>query len=431
MAAKDLNIIAKKFPEYMDKVRGNYKRNFLLLAFDTAFFTFSTSLLSHDTVLPGFLSYLTDNPIIIGLIPAIFNLGFFLPQIISSFLTQNTPRRKGYILLIAIAERVGILLIAATAQLTDFLPSAVSVAFFLLSFTIYSGTFGLIMPAYSDFISKAIYKNRGIYYGVNQALGGAIGFAASLVTTRILDINGFPFNYRMLFWISFGTSFISPFLIANLKEVQFPIQPAKKTVRDFFRHIIGIIKSNKNLRFYVFARQLIGLAAMGFSFYAVYALKRYNLAASILGVYTMIIIISQSLSGILWGYIGDKFGYKIPLVISTILIFIQGLIAVFIDHPASIMVISGTIGIVYSAMYICHANIIFELAPPEETSLFIGLSNSLIAPVIGTAPILAGVIIERLGYSQLFFAISVSAIFAFYVSVFGFKEPRDIENRPA
>ena len=431
MAARDLNIIAKKFPEYMDKVKGNYKRNFLLLAFDTAFFTFSTSLLSQDTVLPGFLSYLTDNPIIIGLIPAIFNLGFFLPQIISSFLTQNTPRRKGYILFIAIAERVGILLIAATAQLTDILPSFFTVAFFLFSFTIYSGTFGLIMPAYSDFISKAIYKNRGLYYGVNQALGGVIGFAASLVTTRILDLNGFPFNYRLLFWISFATSFISPFLIANLKEVEFPIQPVKKTVRAFLRHIAGIIKENKNLRHYVVARQLIGLAAMGFSFYAVYALKRYSLSASVLGVYTMIIIISQSLSGVLWGYIGDKFGYKIPMVISTILIFIQGLIAIFIDHPVSIMVITATIGIVYSAMYICHANIIFELAPPEETSLFIGLSNSLIAPIIGTAPILAGAIIERLGYTQLFIAISISAIFAFFVSVFSFKEPRDIEIQSA
>jgi len=431
MAARDLNIIEKKFPEYMQKVKKNYKRNFLLLAFDTAFFTFSTSLLSQDTVLPGFLSQLTDNPVLIGLIPAIFNLGFFLPQIIASFITQNMPRRKGYILFIAIAERVGILMIAATAQATGMLSPAVTVPFFLISFTIYSGTFGLIMPAYSDYISKAIYKNRGIYYGVNQALGGIIGFAASLVTTRILDLNGFPFNYRLLFWISFAASFVSPILIANLKEVQFPVQPQKKTVREFLRHILGIIKVNRNLRLYVFARQLIGLAAMGFSFYAVYSLKTYGLSASILGVYTMIIIISQSLSGILWGYIGDKFGYKIPMVISTILILIQGLIALFVNHPVSIMIISATIGFVYSAMYICHANIIFEIAPPEETSLFIGLSNSLIAPIIGTAPILAGAIIEGLGYPQLFIAVAVSAVFAFVVSVFGFKEPRDIETRSA
>ena len=428
MAAKDLELIAQKFPEYMEKVKGNYRRNFLLLAFDTAFFTFSTSLLSQDTVLPGFLSYLTDNPVIIGLIPAIFNLGFFLPQIISSFLMQRTPKRKGYILFIAIMERVGILMIAATAQVTGLLSTAFTVPFFLIAFTVYCSTFGLIMPAYSDFISKAIYKDRGVYYGVNQALGGMIGFIASLVTTRVLDLNGFPLNYRTLFWISFAASFISPILIANLKEVEFPVQPEKKSVRIFTRHIIDILKQNRNVRHYIFARQLIGLAAMGFSFYSVYALKSYSLPASTLGIYTMIIIISQSLSGVLWGYIGDKFGYKVPMVTSTILIIIQGMIALFIQHPIGIMIISGTIGFVYSAMYICHPNLIFEIAPPEETSLFIGLSNSLIAPIIGTAPILAGAIVDQFGYNQLFFAVIIAAIAAFAVSQFAFKEPRVVEQ---
>ena len=107
MAANELKAIAQRFPDYAKRVEKYYKRNFLLLAFDTAFFTFSTSLLSQDTVLPGFLNHLTDNSVLIGLIPAIFNLGFFLPQIIASFITQNIPGRKKYILSIAIAERIG------------------------------------------------------------------------------------------------------------------------------------------------------------------------------------------------------------------------------------------------------------------------------------------------------------------------------------
>jgi len=427
MAAKSLESIAKKYPEYMERVEKYFKRNFLLLAFDTAFFTFSTSLLAQDTVLPGFLSHLTDNPVLIGLIPAIFNLGFFLPQIISSFITQNTPKRKNYILWIAIAERIGILLIAGTAQLTGILSNSFTILFFLISFTVYTSTFGLIMPAYSDFISKAIYKNRGTYYGVNQALSGIIGFVASLVTTRILRTNDFPLNYRLLFWVSFATSFISPILIANFKETDFPIQPIKKNVRTFTRHVIEILKSNHNLRKYIYARQLIGLAAMGFSFFSVYALKLYNLPASTLGVYTMIIITAQSISGIIWGYIGDKYGYKVLMVVSAILIIVQGIIALTVHHPVGILIISGIIGIVYSAMYICHPNLIFEIAPPEETGLFIGLSNTLIAPIIGTAPILAGAIVDHLGYTHLFFMISAVAVTAFYTSTFIFQEPGNIK----
>jgi MFS family permease len=426
MATQDIASIRKKFPEYMQKVGKNYKRNFILLAFDTAFFTFSTSLLSQDTVLPAFLSSLTENPILIGLIPALFNLGFFLPQILSAFIIRNTPKRKKYILFIATAERIGILLIAASAQITGVLPDKFVIPFFLLSFTIYTSSFGLIMPAYSDFISKAIYKKRGFYYGVNQILGGVVGFAASLAATRILKTGTFPFNYRLLFWISFAASFISPFIIANFKEAEFPIQPQKKDVRTYTKHIIEIIKNNKNLRNYVFARQLIGLAAMGFSFFAIYSIKSYNLPLSTLGIYTTIIITSQSLSGVLWGYIGDKFGYKRVMVLGSIIILAQSIIALTIHSPLGMLIISVTIGCVYSAMFICHPNLIFEIAPPEETSLFIGLSNSLIAPIIGTAPILAGAIVDNLGYTQLFIAVSVSAVAAFIVAQFVFVEPRKV-----
>ncbi len=430
MATQDIKSISERFPKYMGEVEKNYRRNLLLLIFDSSFFTFSTALLSQDTVIPAFLSYLTDNPILIGLIPAIFNLGFFLPQIISSFITHNSPKRMNYILFIAIMERVGILLIALVAQVTNVVSNQLVVAFFLLSFSLYCSAFGFIMPAYSDYISKAIYKQRGIFYGLNQALRGVIGFIASLVTMRILAHNDFPSNFRTLFWVSFSASFISPILIANLKEVPFPIQPARKSVRTFSKHILRVIRGNSNLRSYIYARQLIGLAAMGFSFLSLYAIKTYDLPASVFGTYTMIIIIAQSLSGVLWGMIGDRYGYKILLIWSTVLLFIQGLISLFLHHPISGWINSAIIGIVYSAINIGHPNLIFEISPPEETSLFIGLSNSLIAPIIGTAPILAGVIVDFMGYKQLFVAICVASIAAFFLSTFKFREPRDFDTGP-
>ena len=110
---------------------------------------------------------------------------------------------------------------------------------------------GLIMPAYSDFVSKAIYKKRGLFYGINQALGGVIGFVASLVATRILASRDFPENFRAIFWVSFAFSFISPIIISNLKEIEFPIQPKKKNVSEFIKNIPVIIRRNPNLRKYV------------------------------------------------------------------------------------------------------------------------------------------------------------------------------------
>lgn len=424
MTAQNTNFTAKQFPEYFIKLEKNYKHNFILLVLDNAFFTFSTSLLSQDTILPAFLNNLTNNAVLIGLIPAIYNLGFFLPQIISSFVVQNLPRRKTYILFIAIMERVAILLIASSTQLINVFSNVFIVTFFIISYALYASTFGMITPAYSDFISKSIYKNRGYYYSINQALSGIIGFVASIFATHILSTSNFPRNFRLLFWVSFAASFISPILIANFKEEPFPIKPVKQNARKFWGRIVKVIRENENLRKYICARQLIGLASMGFSFFGLYSIKSYGLSPSIIGVYTTTIIIAQSLSGILWGFIGDKYGYKYVLVSTTILLVLQGFIALTAHHPSSGLIFSAIIGAVYSATYICHPNLIFEIAPPEETSLFIGLSNSLIAPIISIAPVLGGIIINTLGYTYLFITISAFSLAAFYISTYVFTEPR-------
>jgi len=148
MTAQNTNFKAKQFPEYFIKLEKNYKHNFILLVLDNAFFTFSTSLLSQDTILPAFLNNLTNNAVLIGLIPAIYNLGFFLPQIISSFVVQNLPRRKTYILFIAIMERVAILLIASSTHLINVFSNVFIVTFFIISYALYASTLGMITPAY-------------------------------------------------------------------------------------------------------------------------------------------------------------------------------------------------------------------------------------------------------------------------------------------
>jgi len=285
------------------------------------------------------------------------------------------------------------------------------------------------MPAYSDFISKAVYKKRGLFYGINQALGGVIGFIASLVAIRVLSFSSFPTNFRTIFWVSFAFSFISPIIISNFKETGFPVQPKKKDVSEFIRYIPMVIRKNPNLRKYLLTRQLIGLAAMGHAFFTIYAIQTFGLSDRMLGIFTMIILLSQSLSGILWGFLGDKFGYKKILIIGSILLFLEGLLALTVNHPLGFLTISGFIGSIYSAIYISHPNLIFEIAPPEETSLFIGLSNSLIAPITALAPILGGMIVGSLGYTYLFITICTAAVAAFILAAFVFVEPRVKEKR--
>ena len=59
----------------------NVTWNFNVNLIDVIFITFGFSLISRETVMPVLVSTLTDSKLAIGLIPAIWALGYYLPQL--------------------------------------------------------------------------------------------------------------------------------------------------------------------------------------------------------------------------------------------------------------------------------------------------------------------------------------------------------------
>ena len=60
-------------------VQDNLKRNFTVNVLDGTFFMLGMSFSSVVTVMPLFVSQLSSSPLLISLIPAIQNVGWFLP----------------------------------------------------------------------------------------------------------------------------------------------------------------------------------------------------------------------------------------------------------------------------------------------------------------------------------------------------------------
>ena len=69
------------------EVAHNFRWNFAVNILDVSFITFGLSLISRETVMPLLISKLTDSTIAIGLLPAIYTLGIFLPQLVGAGMT--------------------------------------------------------------------------------------------------------------------------------------------------------------------------------------------------------------------------------------------------------------------------------------------------------------------------------------------------------
>jgi MFS family permease len=427
MRSSDVEYLATRHPAYMKAVERNYRVNFLLLTLDSAFYTFTMAMLSQDTILPFLVTRLSGRSLLVGLVPALYFLGNFFPQLIGAYLANQMKSRKWQIFWIAVVQRLGILMIALTLQNVEVLSRSAVLALFFISYAFFTTANGIIGPAYADFTSKAITRRRGLFYGVSYGLGGLVGFGASALASRLLNTQSFPHNLQLLFWLGFGASFASPFLMASFREVTYPEEVQAEPLGKFLGSIFRQVRAYPIFLRYILTRALIGLAFMGNAFYAVYAMQRFALKEGSLGIFTMIILLSQSLLGFVWGWIGDRYGYKKVLLAASVFLGLEAVIALWAGTSVLFFGVAFLVGGVYAAAYIADPNMVFEIAPPHETSRFIGIANTFLGPVYAAAPLLGGLLVERLSHQALFFTVLGTAVIALLATSIWMVEPRKVQ----
>jgi MFS family permease len=102
MRSSDVEYLALRHAGYIAMVERNYWVNFVLLALDMSFYNFSFTMFSQDTILPFFVSHLSRSALLVGLVPAIYFLGNFFPQLFGAYMANRVANRKWQIFTIAV-----------------------------------------------------------------------------------------------------------------------------------------------------------------------------------------------------------------------------------------------------------------------------------------------------------------------------------------
>lgn len=417
MIERDIEKLQAEFPAYIEKAKKNYWWNFVMLVLDSSMYTFSVTTLSQDTILPYFVNQLTDLNWVVGLVPAIFYLGLFLPQLIGAYIVNGKRERKWVIFKIAVAERVGILAIAIVAQFYGVLNDNLTLMLFFAAFMLFSVTNGMISPAYSDFISKNIIRKRGVFFGIVNGLGGLIGFGASFLARYLLDTYSFPHNIRILFWIGLLTSAISPIFISLFRETPYPKKRKVEPLLNFLKAIPSYIQRTPKFKKFLIPRAFLGLGVIGNAFYALYAINVLSLDVSVLATFTMVILLTSSFIGFVWGWLGDRFGYRIIYIIVSVMVIVMGLLPFLSLGVSGYYLIAFSIGSMYAAFGIADKNMVFGIAPPSETSRFIGILNTFVAPVMTVAPLIGGTLVDFISHQILFISVIVIGVLSTLLTV--------------
>jgi MFS family permease len=402
--------------------RRDHRFNWIGFLTDYVFFSIGLTFVGLNTVLPAFASRLTDNPVLIGLVSALWLGGWLLPQIIAANFLSASPRKLPAIKFFAWIGRPVFLLFGIFLLLFGSTLPAVLLILLFFSCFYFSFTDSIAGVAWFDLLGKAFtHRERGRLVGTGQAVSGFLSIAAGAAIGWILESSGlgFPKNYAVILILAAVCFLISLGGIYLIREPHEAVAAGRQKLIEYLPGLVRIMRHDRSFLRVNASRLLVSLSAMASPFFAVFAIRDLGIAEAAIGWFAISQTIGGALAGILFGWIADRAG-------SHIVVRVVG--GVYFAAPCLVLAAGfagsgwGTLPVVLlGASFLClglgdgsimlgYINYVLEIAPQGQRPVYVGLTNTL-AGVMVLFPFIGGTLADLGGY-RLVFGLAAAGIAA-------------------
>jgi len=378
--------------------------NVLVLGTDYGLFMVGLTFASQSTILPAFAAWLGAPNVLIGAIPAVMTLGWFLPSLFAAGYTETLTRKLPFIMRWTAGERMPFLVMALLAFFTAERWPNLTLGLMLLMLLLITGVGGVLMPACMDLIARTLPTTiRGRFFALSNFVAGLVGFAASLLVANVLAWVPEPASYGVCFLgatVCVGLSWLA---LAFVREVPAERTAAPVPLRAYLGRMPGLLRRDRNLSWFLVARGLAMTGSMASGFYTVYALRAWEAPAAQVGVFTALMLVGQSVGTLTLGWVADHAGHRVVLL--------TGMVAGVGATTAALLAPSlGAFGVVFvlygvqgAAVNVSNLNVLLEFSPtPEARPTYIGLGTTVMTPMAFAAPLLGGLLADGLGFRAMF-----------------------------
>jgi len=397
----------------------NFPFNFIVNVIDGGFFGLGLGFASFSTILPLFVSNLTDSAILIGLIPAIHVVGWQLPQLFTAHRVSQQKRYKPMVMFFTIQERLQFLGLAAVAW---FIPNigpkvALILTFSLLVWQGFGG--GFTATAWQSMIGKIIPGDRwGMFYGFQSAAANLLASAGAVIAGQVLEKDTTLNGFSICFLLACGAFVISYIAISLTRERETTPITSSSDKAEFWKDLRAIFRRDVNFRWFVVVRILAQLGTVGFAFYTVYVVRYYGVDEATAGILTAVIMLVETVVNPIMGWLGDRWSHRGVMAIGMISASVSAFIAWRAPSVGWFYLVYALAGIAYVAVWTIAMAMTLEYGQEHEKPAYIGLANTLIAPTAFIIPLFGGWLADYAGYHATFIATSVGAVATFLVLTF-------------
>jgi len=405
--------------------RKHLRYNVIVNLLDGGFFGLALGFASFSTIIPLFVTNLTDSAILIGLAPAIHTIGWQLPQLFNAGQISRARKIKPIVLRNTFHERFPFLLLAIIAFLIPVIGKewALFITFIALIWQGLGG--GFTANPWTSFISKIIpAESRGTFFGMQGGLVNLMVSISAISAGYLLESVAYPYNYGISFLIACVALAASYIAIARSREPSDYEKVIPQTKTSVWSDAKVVLSKDKNFIWFLLVRALSQFASMGFGFYILLGLRRFGMDTITAGFLTAAVTLTQTFANAGMGWLGDRIGHRKILIFGAIAGVISITIALYAPsinwlYPA--FIISG-----FSNVAVWTISIAFtvDFGTETERPTYIGLSNTLITPATVLAPIIGGWLVDNFDFEPMFAISGVIGIAIVLILIFIINDPR-------
>ncbi len=410
--------------EIAAEVERDYRWNFSANLVDVASFFFGASFISSSTIVPLYISKLSDSPLPIGLASVIAQGGWFLPQLFTANAVERLPRKKPVVVSLGFfLERLPVWLLVGTALVAT-RSASLALVLFLISYAWHHLGAGLVATSWQDLIARCFpVHRRGRFMGISFFIGTGAGILGAALSTHILSNFSFSTNFVYIFTIAAIAITVSWFFIAMTREPAQPVTAPRQGSRQFWAGLLSILRKDHNFRRFLIARLTLAVGYMGVGFVTVAAMQRWEIPDSTAGFYTAALLLGQTVGNLAFGLLADRYGHKLSLELSALSACLAFAIAWLAQEAQWYYLTFALLGVNLGAIIVSGILVAMEFCEPQRRPTYIGMANTAVGLVSVVAPLL-GAWLASVSYNWLFALSTGINLVAMVLMRWWVKEPR-------
>jgi MFS family permease len=379
-------------------------------------------LIQAPTFIPAYVYALSGSNAMVGVARASQAVGTFITPVFGATLIEHRRRVLPMVFATGASMRLAVLGLALSGY---FLGTHANLIAICLCLGLYGFFSGMQMVTFSFLVAKLVpVDRRGALGGARAAAAGLMASGVGVVGGYLIKTDALGNGYASVFLISFTMAAIGLFSLLMIREPESPEVRPQQPFVSRLREVPALWSTDADYRAYMWARALGAGGRLAVPYYAIYATQQLHLPIESIGWVTAAYVVSQNLSVMAWGLVGDRHGFR--RVLGAALLIWTGATLLLMYSAGLTPVLAGFVGLGagLGGFELACTNLVLEFGSREDLPMRIALAQSGEQGVSIAAPLVGALLVETLSYRHMFWAAVLVQSAALAVTTFKLDEPR-------